>query len=60
MTRRDDHIQDDHFQSAHSEKKEWVTPKISPLMGAVDTHGKFNSPKEANITTPFTGAVGPS
>ena len=44
MTRRDDHIQDDHFQSAHSEKKEWVTPKISPLMGAVDTQGK---------TTPF-------
>jgi len=34
MTRRDDH-----FQSAHSEKEEWVTPKISPLEVRV-THGK--------------------
>jgi hypothetical protein len=35
MTRRDDHIQDDHFPECCSEKKEWVTPKISPLIGAV-------------------------
>ena len=50
MTRRDDHIQHDHFQSAHSEKEEWVTPKISPLT-PIDTHGKPSYPTELTETT---------
>ena len=58
MTRRDDHIQDDHFQSAHSEKEEWVTPKISPLE-AVDTHGS-KSPQQTEATPNFPQTLGPS
>lgn len=55
MTRRDDHIQDDHFQSAHSEKEEWVTPKISPLIGG-DTLGKTYVKTEQTTVLP----IGPS
>ena len=59
MTRRDDHIQDDHFQSAHSEKEEWVTPKISPL-GAVETHGKVQYNFEGTSNYTIKISFGPS